>query len=131
MLFQPLMRRVCARFSSQRVTLYRASAPLLYAYDAYSFGRRLLGMHGLPPLGVTDALIIRPCKAIHTFRLKQVLEVVFVDRQGVIVKIVSVAPGKTAFCLRAALAVEVAEGTVERLSLKVGQVFTPDSGRWA
>lgn len=130
MQLQEVIPGMQSRYLNQKVTLRRSGAPLLYAYDADSFMRRLQGMHVIPPLGATDALIVRPCKAVHTFMLKQAIEVVFMDREGLILKIQSLEPGSVGYCWQASVALEVAQGTVVRLGLKVGHVLTADTGRW-
>lgn len=117
-------------FLEKKVTLRRLSAPLLYAYDACTFFRRLRGLHGVPPLGPTDALIIRPCKAIHTFGLDKPIDVIFLNREGIILKLSTVNPRQTMVCLRGAVAVEMAAGTAQRINLDVGQKFIPSQGHW-
>ncbi len=117
-------------FLENKVILRRLSAPLLYAYDACTFFRRLRGLHGVPPLGPTDALIIRPCKAIHTFGLARPIDVIFMDSNGIILKLSTVIPKRTMLCLKAAVAVEMAAGTAERINLGVGQKFIPSQGHW-
>lgn len=119
-----------SRYLSDKVTLRRLGAPLLYAYDACTFLRRLRGLHAVPPLGLTDALIIRPCKAIHTYGLDRTIDVIFMDRSGKILKVDSIAPQKLMFCWRASVAVEMRHGTAARLGLKVGQRFLPCKGWW-
>jgi len=117
-------------FLAKKITLRRLGAPLLYAYDASSFMQRLKGLQGVPPLGPTDALIIRPCKAIHTFGLSKPIDVIFMNRKGVILKLKTVKPRSALFCWRARLAVEMAHGTASRLGLKEGQQFRPSEGKW-
>lgn len=117
-------------FLENRVTLRRLSAPLLYAYDACTFFRRLRGLHGVPPLGPTDALIIRPCKAIHTFGLDEPIDVIFMDGNGTILMVSTVKPKRAMLCLKGAVAVEMAAGTAERVNLAVGQKFIPSQGHW-
>ncbi len=117
-------------FLENKVTLRRLSAPLLYAYDACTFLRRLRGLHGVPPLGPTDALIIRPCKAIHTFGLDKPIDVIFMDRNGMILKLSTINPKRTMLCLKGTVAVEMAAGTADRINLAVGQTFIPSQGDW-
>lgn len=117
-------------FLERKVTLRRLSAPLLYAYDACTFLRRLRGLHGVPPLGPTDALIIRPCKAIHTFGLDKPIDVIFLNGDGVILMLNTVYPKQMTWCLKGAIAVEMSAGTAERINLCVGQQFIPDDGPW-
>lgn len=119
-----------SEFLDNKVTLRRLSAPLLYAYDACTFFRRLRGLHGVPPLGPTDALIIRPCKAIHTFGLDNPIDVIFMDRNGIILALATVNPKRAMLCLKGAIAVEMAAGTAKRISLGVGQKFIPSQGHW-
>ena len=117
-------------FLEKKVTLRRLSAPLLYAYDACTFFRRLRGLHGVPPLGPTDALIIRPCKAIHTFGMDKPIDVMFLDGNGIILMLATVNPKRAMMCLKSAVAVEMAAGTATRINLGVGQKFIPDEGHW-
>ncbi|ASJ74649.1 DUF192 domain-containing protein [Granulosicoccus antarcticus] len=118
------------QFLENKVILRRLSAPLLYAYDANTFVRRLRGLHGVPPLGPTDALIIRPCKAIHTFGLNKPIDVIFMDSSGIILKLATVSPRSGLSCLKGVVAVEMAAGTAVRIGLEVGQKFVPSKGLW-
>ena len=118
------------QFLEKKVTLRRLSAPLLYAYDACTFFRRLRGLHGVPPLGPTDALIIRPCKAIHTFGLRKPIDVIFMDSNGIILMLSTVKPRRAMVCLNGDVAVEMAAGTAKRINLGVGQKFIPSQGHW-
>ncbi len=52
----------------------------------------LLGREGLPP---GHALLIRPCKAIHTCRMKFALDVRFYDKRGTRIReVLNVRPGR-------------------------------------
>jgi len=117
-------------YSNDKLTLRRLGAPLLYAYDAHSFTRRLRGIHGVPTLGATDALIIRPCRAIHTFGVSETIDVAFMNRQGIILKLQTVEPRKVLTCWNACFAVEMAHGTASRIRLAPGQQLIPDAGKW-
>ena len=131
MIFQglivPTLRSVIL---DSKVTLCRQGAPLLYAYDAFTFIDRLFGVHTLPALGPTDALILRPCTAIHTIGSTDTIDVIFLDEKGVILKLDSLKPNKVMLCLRGKAAVEMAKGTAARLQLAVGQKFVPSDGEW-
>jgi hypothetical protein len=119
-----------SRYLTEKVTLQRHGAPLLYAYDACSFYNRLRGVHGIPTLGPTDAIVLRPCNAIHTFGCKKPLDVVFLDEKSMILKISTVAPNRLAFTWKAAVVIEMASGTAARIRLGVGQEFGPRNGVW-
>jgi len=130
MIIDKAMAHRANTYLENKVTLRRLTAPLLYAYDACTFLRRLRGLHGVPPLGPTDALIIRPCMAIHTFGLKERIDVVFMNRYGVILKLKTIEPRRVSLCWKASVVVEVADGTASRIGLGVGQTFVPSHGRW-
>ena len=120
-----------ASYFENRVTLTRAGAPLLYAYNASTFLRRLKGLHGVPPLGPTDALILKPCRAIHSYGLERPIDVMFMSRTGIILKLQTVEPKRVLFCLRAHFVVEMAQGTAARLTLKSGQQFLVNGAEWS
>ena len=110
------------------VTLSRLGAPLLRAHDACTFLTRLRGLHGVPPLGPTDALLLRPCRAVQTFGMRTPIDVAFVDADGVVLKVVTLAPGRIAGCVRAKAAVEMRAGTASRMQLAPGQTLVRSTG---
>ena len=113
-----------------RLTISRLGAPLLHAHEARTFRARLRGLHALPPLGPTDALVIRPCRAIHTFRMARAIDVAFLDREGAILRVETVPPGSARLCVSARVVIEMASGTAARLGLGPGQVLLPPGGSW-
>jgi len=112
-----------ARPSLPRVTLTRLGAPLLEAQDASSFISRWRGLHGLPRLCGNEALVIRPCKSIHTFGMKYSIDVAFMSTEGRVLKLATLAPGAVAWCAGAQQVVEMSAGTVGRLQLEPGHVL--------
>lgn len=117
-------------FLTHKVTLSRLGAPMLYAYDAKTFRRRLCGLHSVPPLGPCDAIMIRPCKAIHTFGQKETIDVMFMNKYGIVLKLTTLKPWRITGCLKSVVAVEMAEGTAKRINMRVGQKFKPSEGYW-
>ena len=113
------------------ITVSRLGAPLLRARDARTFASRLRGLHATPPLGPTDALIIRPCRAIQTYRMPYAIDVAFLDRRGTVLRVENVPPGRMRVCVGARVALEMASGTAARLSLAPGHVLSPSNGSWA
>ena len=80
--------------------------------------RGLLGRDSLDP---SAALIIAPCSAIHTFFMRFVIDVVFVDRGGAVLKTVSdVKPWRIAISTRAFAVIELNAGAIRRSELAVG-----------
>lgn len=116
---------------SKQVTLSRLGTPLLRAHDASTFLARLRGLHGVPPLGPDEALVLRPCRAVQTFRMKAAIDVVFVDAQGIVLEVVTLAPGRTASRPGADAVVEMRAGTAKTLQLVPGQQLVASNGAWS
>jgi hypothetical protein len=53
---------------------------------ASSFRQRLKGLIGRPCLNSGEALILLPCQSIHTCFMRFPIDVVFVDREGVVLR---------------------------------------------
>jgi uncharacterized membrane protein (UPF0127 family) len=75
---------------------------------------RRRGLLGRDALEVAAAIMLAPCMAVHTAFMRFAIDVVFVDRDGVVRKIVrGLKPWRIAASSRAHVAVELAAG-VER-----------------
>lgn len=89
--------------------------------------RGLLGRDSLDP---SAAMIIAPCSSIHTFFMRFVIDVVFVDRAGRVLKIAhDLKPWRIAVSLRAYAVVELNGGAANRGELKIGDrlALTPST----
>ena len=76
------------------------------AADSKTRTKGLLGRRGLPQSSV---MILAPCNGIHTFFMRFTIDVVFVDRQGRVLKICrALKPWRIGFSLRAFAALEFA-----------------------
>jgi uncharacterized membrane protein (UPF0127 family) len=83
--------------------------------------RGLLGRDGLDD---SAAIILAPCTAVHTAFMRFAIDVLFLDRDGCAVKIVSdVSPWRIALAARAYAVVEMAAGTVRRRGVQLGDRF--------
>jgi uncharacterized membrane protein (UPF0127 family) len=95
---------------------------LLAAFDSKS---RKTGLLAHPSLAAGTAMIIAPTNAIHTFFMKFAIDVLFVAKDGLIVKTrESMAPWRVSAAWRAFGVVEVAAGTLARLDVKCGDRLT-------
>ncbi len=85
--------------------------------------RGLLGRDSLDP---SVAMVIAPCSAVHTFFMRFAIDVVFVDRQGRVLKVVTdLKPWRVAGTLRAHAVIELNAGTLSRTGgLAVGDVLS-------
>ena len=80
--------------------------------------RGLLGRDGLDPSG---ALVLTPCVIVHTAFMRFPIDIVFLDHEGVAVKIVAdVPPWRIAGAARAHTVVELPAGSLQRNAVAVG-----------
>jgi uncharacterized protein len=80
--------------------------------------RGLLGRKNLPS---GEGMLIRPAPSIHTFFMRFPIDVVFLSRQGEVLKVAeSVAPWRARSCRHSYAVVELAAGEAGRRGLAVG-----------
>lgn len=92
------------------------------AFDATSRKRGLLGR---TMLAVDTALIIAPCSAIHTFSMRFPIDVIFVARDGRVLKIRHhLGASRVTMARLAFAAIEMAAGEARRHGLCVGDRLT-------
>lgn len=88
---------------------------------ADSTGRRLRGLLGKRDLPSGHGVLLRPAWSIHTAFMRFAIDVVFLDADQIVIKIVpSLAPFKTASCRGAREVVELRAGECERRGLALG-----------
>ncbi|HEY0840385.1 MAG TPA: DUF192 domain-containing protein [Vulgatibacter sp.] len=81
---------------------------------ASSLRERLRGLLGTPALLAGEALHIEPCNSIHTFFMAYPIDVLFLDREGLVVRAIhSLRPWRATLpCLRARSVLELPAGTL-------------------
>lgn len=68
-----------------------------------------------------EAMLLRPCRSVHTLGMRFPIDVAFVDREMVIRRVVTMPPNRIGRpCLRAHAAVEVPAGTFAHWGLGPG-----------
>jgi uncharacterized membrane protein (UPF0127 family) len=88
------------------------------AFDSQSRRRGLLGRDGLAE---GSALIIAPCQAVHTFRMRFPIDIVFADRQGRVVHVRSVVGARRITgAWRAFATIELPAGAARHADVQVG-----------
>jgi uncharacterized protein len=84
--------------------------------EARGLRARLLGLARLHHLDPNDALLIRRCRSVHTFGMRFPIDVVFVDRDWRVLRLVrDVGPRRFVTCRKAAAVIEVRAGEGDRL----------------
>ena len=67
------------------------------------------------------ALVLRPCRNVHSVGMRFTIDVAFCDGDGVVLRTCCLRPWRMSpFVLRAAFAIEAPSGAFERWSLRVG-----------
>jgi len=79
--------------------------------------RGLLDKKALP----TGGLWIKPCNSIHTFGMQFPIDLIYLNKSNVIIKIVSALKiWRASGCFRATSIIELPAGTIQRLHLQNG-----------
>jgi uncharacterized protein len=83
--------------------------------------RRMRGLLGRGELPSDEGILLRPAGSVHTFFMRFPIDVVFLDKEDVVVGIEpSLSPWKTAARRGAKTVVELAAGECERRGVQVG-----------
>ena len=83
--------------------------------------RRRRGLLGRDRLDPCAALVLTPCFAIHTLSMQFAIDALFLDRSGVVVRMVTnLEPGRIALARRSHSVVELAAGVLASRDLAVG-----------
>jgi len=106
-----------AAIVNQRTGRVIASAVEL-ALTSETRRKGLLGRDSLDP---SVAMIIAPCSAVHTFFMRFPIDVVFIDRQGRVLKISpDVQPWRMSAAFKAHAVVELNGGSARRGDVQIG-----------
>ena len=90
---------------------------------ADSTGRRLRGLLGKKELPSGHGVLLRPAWSIHTAFMRFPIDVVFLDADQIVIKIVPNLPSfKTASCRGAREVVELRAGECERYAYRLGRL---------
>jgi uncharacterized membrane protein (UPF0127 family) len=118
----PLLRSPDGRFGLRvQGTGELLATRLESAFHSGARRRGLLGKQGLEP---GEALVLAPCGAIHTAFMRFAIDVVFLARDGRVIKIAAgVAPWRVRAALRAFAVVEMAAGSALGRAVRPGDVL--------
>jgi len=99
-------------------------------FEANGFFQRLKGLHAYLPLQNNEALVIKACNAIHTMSMKSRIDVMFVNKEGCVIKALTVPPYRFVRCSKACSVIEMCSGTIEKIGIEVGDTLEREHGRW-
>jgi uncharacterized membrane protein (UPF0127 family) len=96
-------------------------AHTLNVLQAESMFERMRGLLGRPPLQSGEGMLLRSCNLIHTFGMRYAIDVVFLRRDGRVVKVAhALAPRRASGHLRAHYVLELAAGEAGRRGIARG-----------
>jgi uncharacterized protein len=118
----PLIRQTDRPFE-----LWNARSRRLIAHtivSAFEPAARRKGLLGRDAFEAGSAMVIAPTNAIHTFWMRFSIDVVFVRRNGTVVKVQrNVPPWRAVVALRSYAVIELPSGTVGPHDINVGDVL--------
>ncbi len=102
--------------------LVRAADVLAAAEVARSGRERRRGLLGRD--GVEGALVLAPCRHVHTFGMRFPIDIAFCDGDGVVLRVCSLPPWRLApVVFRARFVIEAEAGAFERWALHEGDII--------
>jgi len=119
----PLIRRGDRPYELRNCRTGRLIAQTVIS--AFESDDRRKGLLGRESFEKGSAMVIAPSNAIHTFFMRFPIDVVFVRRNGVVVKVRrNVQPGRAVVSFRAYAVIELPAGTLAADDARVGDVLT-------
>ena len=116
------MKAVALRTADGRVVCEQC----LVAHRPVARMRGLLGRHGLES---GEGLLLRPASSVHTFFMRFAIDVVFLGKDGCVLKVVpELRPGRTAAARGAKAVVELAAGEADRRGIVAGTALDMSPG---
>ena len=90
---------------------------------ADSYWLRLRGLMGRPAPGAAQALCIAPCSSVHMFFMRYALDIVYLNADSKVIKVVpELPPWRISLCRGARRVLEFRAGEVAALGLQVGDL---------
>jgi uncharacterized membrane protein (UPF0127 family) len=101
--------------------LVRGEDVLAAAEVAVTRGQRRRGLMGRDSL--EGVLVLRPCRQVHTFRVRFPVDVAFCDRYGFVLHATTMPPNRVSRPVwRSYFAIEAGAGAFDRWALRLGDV---------
>ena len=92
---------------------------------ARNLWHRFVGLLATPVLNQNEGLLLSPCSSVHTMWMRYSLDLIFMDKQGRVLKCVeNVRPFRTASAKWAHYTLELPTGTIDSAGVVVGNRFT-------
>ena len=109
----------------QTVQIFNVAKGAVIAQQAkltVSFGQRMKGLLGQDSLVANEALILKPCSSIHTFFMRFAIDVLFLDKNMRIVRLIqNMPPNRLSPIVWASkMAIELPAGKISQTNTQIG-----------
>lgn len=112
-----------------RLVNVRGESILETVYRAQGSVERMRGLLGRSPLKLNEGLWIEPCNSVHTLFMKYPIDVLFLDREGVLLKVANhLNPWRFAAALNARITLELHAGAASSFDLQAGDCLAWQAG---
>lgn len=102
--------------------LHFAALPAIELQLTQHWYERLAGLLALAPLKTGQGLLIKPCNSVHSFGMNYDLDLVYLDRELQIIKLVEgLKRNRLSACWRAHAVLELPAGSIAQMHLSLGQ----------
>ena len=109
----------------QIVNVAKGAVIVQKAQIASSLGQRLKGLLGKKSLLVNEGLILKPCASIHTFFMRFPIDVLFLDKNMHIIKLIqNMPPGRFSSTVWGSkMTIELPAGKLSQTNTQVGDII--------
>ncbi len=84
---------------------------------------RMRGLLGRPRPEQSEALLIEPCRSVHSMGMRYALDLIYIDRAGCVCKLVyGLKPWQFSASLKACATLELAEGALAATGIQLGDI---------
>ena len=120
------------RDAMQTVQIFNVTKGVVIAQQAKlarTLGQRLKGLLGCSALGQDEALILKPCDSIHTFFMRFAIDVLFLDKNMQIIRLIPrIPPNRLSPIVWASLmAIELPTGKISQTNTQLGDIIGIES----
>ncbi|PWF63462.1 hypothetical protein CBX96_10015 [Shewanella sp. BC20] len=106
-------------------TLKTETGENIHVFIADTPWLRLRGLLGRQQLTPAQGLLISPCNSVHTFGMSYPLDIVYLDKHDIVIKIEShLKPYRASACLGATKVLELLAGTTTLKNITKGAALT-------
>ena len=98
----------------------------LSVHRARGFWSRLAGLLARPELRRGEALVLTPCRSVHTWFMPYAIDIVFIDRAGRVLRVAAdVAPWRVVSCGASHAVLELRSGEASHYGFVPGARLAP------